>query len=117
MELDALKWSKKGIIFDAFKLSLETTLTTAQLPTITLVVGTTNDKNAYTDVWFSLLNDTDKSYIKDRNGQMAELTKVEIHIVISKMIDTGKALWAKKEVLLTLISDATTIEELEAVVW
>jgi hypothetical protein len=64
-----------------------------------------------------LLNDSDKAYIKDRNGQFVELTKTGIHFVISKMVEMGKDLWAKKEKLLTDIDKATTIEEVEAIQW
>lgn len=116
-ELNYWKRAKCTDIMSCFKQALEITLVTVDLQSIVLVVGTTNDKTAYTDVWFSLLNDTDKAFIKDRNGQFAELTKTGIHLVISKMVEMGKGLWAKKETLLKKIADATTVEELESIVW
>lgn len=111
------KQHRISVLMSDFRQALETTQVTVDLQSIVLVVGTTNDKTAYTDVWFSLLNDLDKAFIKDQNGQFVELTKVGIHFVISKMVDMGKGLWAKKETLLKKINDATTFEEVELVEW
>lgn len=50
MDLDDKKKIKAGIIYVSFKQALESTETTVNFGDVTLIVGTTNDKQAYQDV-------------------------------------------------------------------
>ncbi len=96
-KLDSYKEYQAKRIYESFKIAIEETEIPVMVSGNNLVVASSKDKNAYKDVYTSLLADTDYAWIKDCKGNQFNLSKIEIHTVLKAMIDKGIELWTKKE--------------------
>lgn len=116
--IESYKWDKKHEILNGYKADLELVEATLPIQGTDYLFKTKNDYEAYREVVFNLSeDDSDTDTIQSYDGSMLTVTYSELKTIINAMYIEGKTLWNKKELLLSQLDSATSIDEVLLIVW